>query len=172
MTQEELQTVRTTTNHLKYLDEIQYEPLRELTEKVLLEYSDSYKIGRSYLVIDLMMAMLKHKNQVDTNSRAAWIELLVAAGYMYNLFYDGTVSSLFKAREIISEKMIEYKIPVNGIAVIFSAIEGQFGDQTPVEKCRPNGVSPEELFSWAVFVVDIYHGQYKLPNGSSYKREE
>ena len=171
MTQKELDTVRATTNHLKYLDEIEYEPLKKLTEEVLLKYSDSYKIGKAYLTNDILTAMLKHKNQIGENNRAAWIDLLMVAGYLHNVFYDGTLSSLFKTREVVSDMMKEYQIPVNGIAVIFSAIEGQFGDQTPVEKCRPNGGSPEELFSWAVFMADIYYGETKTPNGTSFKKE-
>ena len=114
------------------------------------------------------MGFLEAKNQLTENSRPAWVDLFVAAGYMHNMFYDGSVTSLFMAREKISGLAKELGVPINGISLLFSAIEGQFGDRTPVEACIPGEASPNALFAKAVYVVDVYSGNVDFPEGTSY----
>lgn len=168
LTKEQFDSLNKQTKYLSFLDSIEYEPLRELTVQAILKYSDEKKLKQAFEVNRLHYALLEFKNQVKANSRPTWVDLFVAAGYMHNMFYDGTVTSLFMAREKISDLAKELEIPVNGIAMLFSAIEGQFGDQTPVEGCIPNEASPNALFAKAVFVVDVYNGNTPLPNGTSY----
>lgn len=166
-TDEEYDAIKA-SGDLRFIDQIAYEPLKNLTVQVIKRYGEIEKLALADKVIDLHMAFLKFKNQLSDNSRPAWIDLFVAAGYMHNMFYDGTVTSLFKAREMVSDLAKELGVAVNGISMLFSAIEGQFGDKTPVEACIPQEASPNALFAKAVFVVEIYSGIVKLPEGTSY----
>lgn len=166
-TDEEYDAIKA-SGDLRFIDQIAYEPLKNLTVQVIKRYGEIEKLALADKVIDLHMAFLKFKNQLSDNSRPAWIDLFVAAGYMHNMFYDGTVTSLFKAREMVSDLAKELGVAVNGISMLFSAIEGQFGDKTPVEACIPQEASPNALFAKAVFVVEVYSGIVKLPKGTSY----
>ena len=168
LTDLEYNELRENTEIFSHLDYIAYEPLKTLTEHVIKKYGAKEKLELAKKVIDLHMAFLEFKNQIAGNSRPAWIDLFIAAGYMHNMFYDGSVTSLFKAREEVSSLAKELDIPVNGISMLFSAIEGQFGDKTPVEACIPQEASPNALFAKAVFVVEVYSGIVKLPEGTSY----
>ena len=168
ITDTEYEYLKNNNNVLYYVDTIKDNALRTLVEKSIKEYSTPDKLRMAYDVIDLYIGFLKFKNQIDDNSRPIWVDLCIAAGYMHNMFYDGTVTSLFKAREVISPIAKKLGVPVNAIGLLFSSIEGQFGDKTPVEACIPNEASPNALFAKAVFVVEVYPGHVQLPNGTSY----
>ena len=168
ITDTEYENLKNNNNVLYYVDTIKDNALKTLVEKSIKEYSTPDKLRMAYDVIDLYIGFLKFKNQIDDNSRPIWVDLCIAAGYMHNMFYDGSVTSLFKAREEVSSLAKELDIPINGISMLFSAIEGQFGDKTPVEACIPQEASPNALFAKAVFVVEVYPGIVKLPGGTSY----
>lgn len=155
---------------LKYLSKIQYEELRNVVENALQAYTkNEEQTKKAELVIDILLNMLAHKNQIrlDDEHYPGWVDLLIAAGYIHNLFYDGTVPSLFEAREKLTELCHNNNVPINGMAALFQSIEGQLGDQTPVQSCIPPDGTPNGLFAWACFFADYMseeHNRRPLPN--------
>ena len=149
-----------------------YEQLFELTTKALIAYGSKEKIMIAEQVIDIFIHMLYRKNQIqknDISNLPAWVAVAIAAGYLHNLFYDGTLTSLFKCRQEVSILAKELNVPVNGIAAMFQMIEGQLGDRTPVESCIPQDASPSGLFAWACWFVTEYKQDKPLPNSTSFK---
>ena len=83
--------------------------------------------------------------------------------YIHNLFYDGTLSSLFEAREKLTPIAQKNEVPINAASMIFQAVEGQLGEDMPVESCQPRGDSPNRIFAWACWFVEEYNGYKILP---------
>ena len=156
---------------MKYLDKITFPELQELTQKAIERYGNEEKTAVAEKVIDVFLHMLDRKNQIQIEQEhpyPGWVSLMIAAGYMHNLFYDGTLVSIFKAREEITELAKELNVPVNGIAALFQAVEGQLGDRMPVESCKPIDSTPNGLFSWACWFVEEYNGNKPLPDCTAY----
>lgn len=149
-----------------------YESLFTLTTQVLTKYGSVEKIKEAEQVIDVFIHMLYRKNQIqknDINNLPSWVAVAITAGYLHNVFYDGTLVSLFKCRQEVSILAKELNIPVNGIAAMFQMVEGQLGDRTPVESCIPQDSSPSGLFAWACWFVTEYQKEKPLPNSTSFK---
>ena len=100
---------------------------------------------------------MKKKNQITEHGSQAFVEILVAASLTHNMFYDGTLPSLFEAREKLTPIADAVKLPENGRDAIFQAIEAQLGDDMPVMACRPIPSTPTELFVWAVWFMKEYN---------------
>lgn len=151
---------------LTYVRKIHDKPLKNLVSTMLSNYGTEDTVIESHKVIDVLLSMLERKNQLkkDSEHYPQWVELLIAAGYTHNLFYDGTVMSLFKAREIIVPIAQTLELPVNAVSALCQTIEGQLGDRMPVESCIPADSTPNGLFSWACFFVEEYKGNKKIPN--------
>ena len=149
----------------KYIQWMKLSELKKFTEESIEKFGTEKKLQEANSVIDVMMAMLRKKNQIkdDQNNTAAWVELLVSAALIHNLFYDGTLPSLFMAREKLVALAKENKLPVNAIAAIFQAVEAQLGDETPVESCIPNSSSPNALFAQACWFVEELNGNKQMP---------
>lgn len=158
---------------LKYIKWIEnYEQLYKLVEQSLLKYGKEDKIKEAEEVLDVFVHMLYRKNQIqkdDITNLPGWVAIAISAGYLHNLFYNGSLTSLFECREKISILAKELNVPVNGIAAMFQMIEGQLGDRTPVESCIPQDSSPSGLFAWACWFVTEYKKNKPLPNSTSFK---
>ena len=115
------------------------------------------KLEEANKVLDVMIGMLKKKKQLRTLDEAAvWIDVVIAAGLIHNLFYDGSITSLFKAREVLTDKAKEYKVPDNAISAMFQTVECQLGDDTPIPGCIPVSSTPNELFAWSCWFAKEY----------------
>ena len=146
-----------------YLNTIQDEALKNFTSEALALYGDEDKFHEAEKVINVFEAMFTKMKQMTTNSRPIWVDILRSAAYLHNLFYDGSLQSVFKAREILMPIAIKHNVPVNGVSALFQAVEGQLGEDMPVEACQPKGDSPNRIFAWAVWFVEEYHGVKMMP---------
>lgn len=75
-----------------------YESLFTLTTQVLTKYGSVEKIKEAEQVIDVFIHMLYRKNQIqknDISNLPSWVAVAITAGYLHNVFYDGTLVSLF-----------------------------------------------------------------------------
>ena len=157
-------------NAEKYLDSITYPNLHDFVAEALVEYGTAEKSIEAGKVIDFMMKRLEKKNLLADNNQHAWIEVLVAAALLHNLFYDGTLPSLFMAREKLTPVAHAYELPPQIIMGIFQSIESQLGDSTPVESLVPQGNSPNDIFALACWYVEELNGDKKMPECSAVKR--
>lgn len=146
-----------------YLATYTEENLKQFTVESLEKYGSLTTIKESEEVIRVMLAMFTKMKQVNEQNRPVWVELLITAAYIHNLFYDGTLESLVRTREKLMPLILKHQIPVNGAAMIFQAVEGQLGEDMPIESCQPRGDSPNRIFAWACWFVEEYNGDKKMP---------
>ena len=141
----------------RYINTLTIKELRSFVVAAIQKYSTTEKLVEANSVIDILMDMLKHKNQLNENGNQSFVEILVAAALLHNVFYDPKeFSTLFKARELLTDLAIEYNMPMNAYYPIFQTIEAQLGDKTPVPACLPVSNGPTELFSWALWIYHTY----------------
>lgn len=146
-----------------YLTTYADERLKNFTVEALETYGNLSKIKEAESVIKVMLGMFTKMKQVNEQNRPLWVELLITAAYIHNLFYDGTLRSLVKARETLMPLILKHEIPINGASMIFQAVEGQLGEDMPIESCQPKGDSPNRIFAWACWFVEEYNGDKKMP---------
>ena len=137
--------------------------LKQFTVEALEIYGSLVKIKEAEKVIQVMLAMLTKMKQINEQNRPLWVEVLISAAYIHNLFYDGTLVSLVKAREILMPLVLKHDVPINAASMIFQAVEGQLGEDTPIESCQPKGDSPNRIFAWACWFVEEFGGNKKMP---------
>jgi hypothetical protein len=142
---------------------IEDEKLRNFVIETLERYGDAIKFDEAEEVIDVMLAMLTKMKQTNREHMPVWVGVMIAAAYIHNLFYDGTLSSLFEAREKLTPIAQKNEVPINAASMIFQAVEGQLGEDMPVESCQPRGDSPNRIFAWACWFVEEYNGYKILP---------
>jgi len=145
----------------RYLDIIQYAPLKEFTEEALMTYGTKKHLLVANKVIDVMMEMMKKKNLLSSNTSQAFVEIMLSSALLHNLFYNGSLHSVFFARERLTPLAREKGVPEMSVMQIFQLIEAQFGDDIAIEACRPRPSHPTELFAWAVWFVEEYNSTGK-----------
>lgn len=130
--------------------------VREFLILSLSEYGTEDKLAEANEVADVTVGMLRKMKQITDHGSQTFVEIMIAAALTHNLFYDGTTSSLYKAREVLQPIAKEAGLPDNGSDGIFQAIEAQLGHDTPVPTSKPIPGTPTELFAWAVWFVKEY----------------
>ena len=148
----------------RYIQRLKVTELKDFAIRALDVYGDTNKLNQSNQVIGLLLAMLKKRKQIrEDGSYDPWVEVMIVAGLLHNLLYDGTLTSVFAAREKLGVIAEVCKVPANAAYSVFQAIEAQLGDDMPVESCRPIPSTPNELFAWACWFVEELHGDKKMP---------
>ena len=150
-------------NHDTYLSTFTDPILKSFTVKSLERYGSKKKFKEAEKVINVMIAMFTKMKQTNEQNRPLWVELLMSAAYLHNLFYNGTLVSVFQAREKLMPIAKEVNLPINGASLIFQAIEGQLGEDMPVESCQVKGDSPNRIFAWSCWFVEEYNGNKRMP---------
>lgn len=130
--------------------------VREFIIQSLEKHGTEEKLIEANKVMDVMVGMLKKKKQITEHGSQTFIEIMMAAAFVHNLFYTGSVSQLFMAREKLQPIAEKIGLPQNGIDGIFQAVEAQLGDDSPVPQCKPIPGTPTELFAWAVWFTKEY----------------
>ncbi len=150
----------------KYIQSIKIEGLYQFVRAALIKYGDINKLLTANRIVELTLQMLDKKKQLNDahGNVQSFVEIIKVAALLHNMFYNGTVSSLFIAREKLTPLAIKYGVPENYISALFQTIESQLGDDTPVPQCRPIQGTPTELFAWACWFIDELHGGKKLPS--------
>lgn len=129
---------------------IKTKEIREFTLQSLEQYSSADKLEKADKVADILLQMLRKRKQIrNVKELPTWVEIMVSAALIHNLFYDGTMISIFMARQKLQHIARECGVPENGSYAIFQAVECQLGDDMPIESCRPVPSTPNELFAWA-----------------------
>lgn len=150
----------------KYINAIKIDGLKDFVKESLLKYGDTNKVLKANTVTELLEKMLIKKKQINKNSKIepSFFDVLRVASLLHNLFYNGTMSSLFLAREKLLPIANKLHIPDNYINSIFQTIECQLGEDTPIPQCKPVPGTPMELFAWSCWYIEELHGNKKMPN--------
>lgn len=137
----------------KYIDKIAVPEIKEFTEKALEEYNASAeKIQEADQVAEILLGLLKKKKLITDNSHQSYVDVLISACLLHNLFYDPEDwTSLFWARRELTPLAAECGMNSQFRDAIFQTIESQLGEDTPVPNCKPVANSPTELFSYAIW---------------------
>lgn len=139
----------------RHFNAIKIEELKLFAREVLIFDGDNKKLKEANDVIDILLGMLKQKNQLNENGMQSFVEMMVVAGLVHNVYFDSNFEnqwvSLFMLRELHMETAIKNNVPPNAYNAIFQTVEAQLGDKTPIPACLPVPNSPTELFSWAVW---------------------
>lgn len=142
------------------LNMIKIEPLNDFTVMCVNAYGSDEKLAEANKVGDIVIQMLMKKNLINQNAQQSFVDILLSAAILHNLFYDSEdITTLFKARQMLDPVAEEQNIPQEVRNALFQTIEAQLGEETPVPLCKPAVNSPTELFAWAVWFAKEYQPQ-------------
>lgn len=146
-----------------YLKKITYPDLQAFTAHAIAGYGSVEQLEEANKVAEFMMSRFRKKHLLDEQNNHAWIEVILSACLIHNLFYDGTLPSLFIARETLTPIARDYDLAPQVIMGVFQAVESQLGDDTPVESLVPQGNSPNDIFALSCWYVEELNGEKKMP---------
>lgn len=134
------------------IDFIQIKELKDFVSKSLEDHGDIEKLKVANEIVDIMLDLLKYKGLYDENTHQGFIDVMVSAGLLHNLFFkEDDWRTLYDARYHLSPIADEFKVHESMQDALFHTIEGQLGDRTPVMECRPKPATPTEVFSQCVW---------------------
>lgn len=142
---------------MKALDFIKTEELVNFVEELVKEYGSEEKTAFADKVTYNLEKILTRKKLLVPTVQQMFIEVLFAAAAVHNLFYDGTITSLFELRENVNRNKDKFEMEI--IEAVLQTVEAQLGDETPVPLCRPTVNSPTEIFALAVWIAKNYTPQ-------------
>ena len=152
-------------NKFEAINLIKDESIAKFVNEVFKRYPDDKKQEEATKVVNELMRLLEWKRQIAPNNIPVWVEVVIAAALIHNIFYDGTLTGIFKARQELATLATECNVPVNGASLIFQAIESQLGLDMPVESCQPDFDSPKGLLALACWLIKRDNPDYKIPEG-------
>lgn len=143
---------------------LQIEAVKNFVVRSIETYGDTNKLIEANHILDLLLRMFEKRHIYVNQQTATFYELMKAAVLIHNLFYNGTLASLFEAREKLTPIALECGLPTHdAINPIFETVEAQLGADTPVPRCAPAIGQPQELFAEACWFVSELHGGKKMP---------
>ena len=142
----------------KIFDMIKIDDLHKFAIDTVNKYGDTYKLDEANDVCDTLVQLLKHKGLLTDNAHQSFVDILLVAGLIHNLFYDEKdFTTLFKARQVLAGTIEGTQINDQIEEAIFATVEGQLGEKSPIAGIKPNPNTPTELFSLAVWMVKEYN---------------
>lgn len=130
--------------------------------KACYEHAD-YEIDEYVnLVCEILLDYLIRKGHYVPNvSRGIVVDTLLMAALLHNIYYDTSITSLFKAREEFtsigrnSELYENGAVPDNVLDAVFQAIEEQEGDVGEIAKLKPLAGSPSDLLAISIWMAEF-----------------
>lgn len=141
----------------EFIDMINVKELHTTTIDILNKYGDTFRLDEANDVANTLIQLLKHKKLITDNTHQSFVDVLLSACMIHNLFYDKEdFTTLFKTRKELASVMEKAGINKQISEAIFSTVEGQLGEDSPVESIKPNPNTPTELFSFAIWITKHY----------------
>lgn len=126
--------------------------IKKVVAYAISEYGTKRKLAFSEKVADVLSQMLAEYKLVTPTTRLPWIDCTIAAAYIHNIFTaDDDWTTIFDARLKLKKAFDDLNVDERLYNEIFRLVEAQYGENTPVEVCRPLKNSPGELFFWSVW---------------------
>lgn len=153
--------------YLSKLDESNgYSRLLELAYKEVSgkEKDLEQSMERADRVISIMLKLVESYKGLPVAQEShyqKWAEILIAAGYLYFMFYDELMpfSSLMRPREVCTEECKKF-IPPGELEFIFGAVEA-CGGNTGIQKLKAAPDTPHEMLVLAVWLEKNKEGLFK-----------
>lgn len=102
---------------------------------------------------EMFYERLEYKGLIQDQVNQQWIELMISAALIHDLFSSDEFISVFYPRQHLESLADEFGIPTQAQNVIFEAIEGQLGYKTKVPKVRPTPGSPNDELEFCIWAV-------------------
>lgn len=134
---------------------IEDQRILDVTINIIQEHSTVEKIEYAEKVIDNILALLSKDNLLNEAIPQKFVDILKASAYLHNIFFNGSITSLFKAREVLTEELAA-TLSKEEYESILQTIEGQLGEGTPVPLLKPTKNSPTDTFALAVWITKNY----------------
>lgn len=142
---------------LRILNAIVIDEFREIAEDALEKDGTEEKLHIANKVGDVILNMLKRKNLISAQTHQAFVDVMLTAAMLHNIYYDESDwTTLFQARKIVMPLALEKGLHKQSLDALFHTIESQLGEQTPVTECIPKPGTPTEIFASAVWFVKTY----------------
>lgn len=137
-----------------YIDLIQDEQIKSLTEKALEKYSDEEKKKDAIAVTKILIFILKEDKIYNDNNYSLFVDIVIAAALLHNITYKYGVddyTNLFKTRQLLNKLNEDEKIYIGSTYMdsLVQPIEGQLGKNHPIALLIPNPNSPGSQFALA-----------------------
>lgn len=142
------------------VDMIKIQQLQDFTISMINTFGTAEKLKEANQVGDIVVQMLMNKNLINSHAQQSFVDILISATMMHNLFYDPSdFTTLFLARKTLTPFCEEAEIPQQVQDALFQTIESQLGEKTPVPLCKPAPNSPTELLALAIWFIKDYKPQ-------------
>lgn len=131
--------------------------IKEFTERSVKEFGSIEKSEQANKVAEVLIKLLKRKKLMDENTHQTFVDILLSAAFIHNLFYtkeDWT--TLFHARRDLEKLAAKCCINKQMADALFHTVESQLGEETPLTECMPKPNTPTDLFSIAVWIAKEY----------------
>lgn len=139
------------------LKEFKIKEVADLTINILNKYSSKTKLTKANKVSDYVLFLLREKGVLKPNVQQGFVDTLLCASMIHNIIPITTDNweEVFKIRKILEEENANFALlPYDIIGAIAATVECQLGHNMPVEVCRPNPSSPNELLSIAIALAN------------------
>ena len=123
----------------------------------------NYKLNdKDLLLCHIVCDTLIKKGILGNDNHQTFVDVILAACMLHRTYwndYNKVVSLVMPRNEFYaigkSEELYEYgPLPGEVLEPIFQTIEAQLGELTPIQFCKPNCGSYQELFANCVSIVD------------------
>lgn len=146
---------------LSPVEYIKNEDIRNIIIDTINDFGarDNYAmLGNAEQVAFWSYKLLESRNMVSEGTQQTFVDLVIAAAMIHNLFINESVEDykymVFEARRILTPYFKEKGMPNDYAGYIFSMIEGQYGESSPVASVKPNPDTPQSIIATAKFFID------------------
>jgi hypothetical protein len=145
---------------LKMIDMIKDPIIKEAIENLLNKDDiDALKAEYAEEVAYWSYKLLEEKHLISNGTQQAFVDLIISAALIHNLFVNeedkiNAPYQVFEARKNLTEYFNEHKLTSEFSNYIFTIIESQFGEDSPIPCVRPNRDTPQAIIAEAKFIVD------------------
>lgn len=141
---------------MSIIENIKIPEVKAFTVESLVRHGDGEASATAEKVAEVVYALLEEKGFVQEHANQSFVDVLISASLLHDLFVTEEWISIFDARRYLTEVAEKVDLPEGARNAIFETIEAQLGDKTPIAKVRPAVGTPTEMFAYAVWFVKKY----------------
>lgn len=141
---------------MSIIEKIKIPEIKNFTIESLVRHGDGSSTEVAEKVAEVVYAQLEEKGLINEQANQSFVDVIISAALLHDLFKTEEWVSIFDARRYLTEVAERVELPESAQNAIFESIEAQLGDKTPIAKLRPQPGTPTELFAYAVWFVNKY----------------
>lgn len=146
-------------NKERFIDFLTQEDFKTFT-RAALKKANYELTDKDLQLCEIICDTMIRKNVLHPYERQTSIDVIIMAAMLRNTYKDKNypITSLFKPREEFNEIELndeyEHGIPKQFFEQLYQLIEGQDGDLTEVQFCKPSVGSIQELFAECIYIQE------------------